>query len=228
MSEPTPVAAADGRSGVTSLLAMIARPMRKEAEAQAAPGGRPTPRAPGALEARNLYDFTRDKRAREGRGFPRARPGRGGPVISQRRGPRATAGAREADVPKMVECSGKDILTVVCCVIVPPLGIYLKGESFDCNFWIALVMWLFLFTWPIAALFALAYCASPTLRRRTNQTSRRSVGGDSSPRRTPNKRRHNSQTSIASTAQRIRQIKKKTVARDGAMFCAGVRWGKSS
>ena len=46
----------------------------------------------------------------------------------------------------MVECTGRDILTVICCIIVPPLGIYLKSEKFDADFWIALILWLFLFT----------------------------------------------------------------------------------
>ncbi|XRB05690.1 hypothetical protein NFJ02_24g56420 [Pycnococcus provasolii] len=57
----------------------------------------------------------------------------------------------------MVECTGRDILTVICCIIVPPLGIYLKSEKFDADFWIALILWLFLFTWPIAVIFAIGY-----------------------------------------------------------------------
>ena len=41
-----------------------------------------------------------------------------------------------------VECnlSGEDVLVLILCFILPCVGVYIKGQKFDANFWLALVL----------------------------------------------------------------------------------------
>ncbi|QDZ22456.1 hypothetical protein HOP50_07g49970 [Chloropicon primus] len=58
-----------------------------------------------------------------------------------------------------VECnlSGEDVLILVLNFILPCVGVYMKAQKFDVNFWIALVLMVFVVTWPLAIVFAYLY-----------------------------------------------------------------------
>lgn len=58
-----------------------------------------------------------------------------------------------------VQCnlSGEDVLILVMNFILPCIGIYMKGKQFDANFWVALCLMVFIFTYPLAMIFAYLY-----------------------------------------------------------------------
>lgn len=58
-----------------------------------------------------------------------------------------------------VECnlSGEDVLVLILCFILPCVGVYIKGQKFDANFWLALVLMIFVVTYPFAIIFAYLY-----------------------------------------------------------------------
>ena len=33
-------------------------------------------------------------------------------------------------------CSGEEILILVLCFLLPPVGVYMRGHRFDVNFWL--------------------------------------------------------------------------------------------
>ena len=53
--------------------------------------------------------------------------------------------------------SGEDVLILVLCFILPCVGVYIKGKKFDANFWLSLVLMIFVITYPLAIIFALLY-----------------------------------------------------------------------
>ena len=49
-----------------------------------------------------------------------------------------------------------DIITIILCVFIPPLAVYLVKNSIENNFWLDLVLTLLL--WVPGVVFALLYC----------------------------------------------------------------------